>query len=184
MSDKSATVVRVFGGVTYWPTCRSADVIPVALASARSTRCDRQAEVRLVLGVPKEQLTHPASRQPPRGYEVCDPPLTGSAPSRGDHRADRLPGSVCLLEDIHRGARHQRIGQKRKATGPFHYSFDVAQQLHYPGQSSTTRTGLLQDAAQDAAVRGSRRGHFTASELLDRRGIVFSPACQSAQLCI
>ena len=45
LCHKSATVARVFGVITYWPTCRSADVIPVALASARSTRCDRQAEV-------------------------------------------------------------------------------------------------------------------------------------------
>ena len=76
------------------------------------------------------------------------------------------------------------LGRSDNPPASFHYSFDVAQQLHYPGQSSTTRTGLLQDAAQDAAVSGSRRGHFTASELLDRRGIVFSPACQSVQLCI
>ena len=60
------------------------------------------------------------------------------------------------------------LGRSDNPLATFHYSFDFAQQLHYP--ANPLQPDFLQNGTESTAVRYPCRGSEPPSKLLDRRG--------------
>ena len=67
-----SAVARVQGCLTTWSARRAAVDLPQPVEPTAAVRRHQQATLRLVLGVPAQQLAHHARCQHTRGVKVCD----------------------------------------------------------------------------------------------------------------
>ena len=113
----------------------------------------------VLLSVPAKQHPHRTGRK----REVGDPSAARREPSPGNGTEDQAMCVACAeLAEQHSIT---ELGKSDNPPTTFHYSFDFAQPLQYPAQSSATWPHLLQDPSEDAVLRRARWRDFTPNEL-------------------